>query len=491
MDSGIINDKFRAVSRQNSISSLPKSAEDSSEQELRRIIKAVESASNAIWLTDARGQKVIYHNPAFTNLFGYTGAELNTIGGTRVLYIDPSSADAVYGTVAGGRTWNGEVALRSRDGETLIIALIGDIVTDENNMTVGYLGIATDITAQKKTEEELIDSRQRMADIIDFLPDATMVIDIEGRVIAWNHAMEEMTGVNADQIIGRDNYEHAIPFYGERRPILIDLVFKPDRELEEKYSFIKREKELLIAETRTSRLKGKGAVLWGKANILYDTAGNRVGAIEAIRDITDRIRSEEKLKQSLDDLRATLEGTVNALAETTEKRDPYTAGHQERVARLSTAIGFEMGLGESQINCIRIAAKIHDIGKIHIPADILGKPGIINSLERAMINTHSQVGYEIITMIPFNLPVAEIVLQHHERINGSGYPRGLRKADILLEASIVAVADVVEAMSMHRPYRPALGISKALEEINQKSGILYHEDVVKACKTVFDNGFQF
>lgn len=459
------------------------------EEELLRIKKAVESASSAIWITDSRGQKVIYHNQAFADLFKFSREELNALGGTRSLYVDLQTADLVYRTLKEGSTWSGEIALHTKDGKVLPISLTGDVVRDEYGQNTAFVGVATDITLHKKTAADLMESRQRLADIIDFLPDATMVVDREGVVIAWNHAMEEMTGVMAEEMLGKGDYEYSLPFYGSRRPILIDLVSRPQDEVETQYQFIQREKQTLIAETRTPCVKGREAVLWCKANILYGTDNQPVGAIEAIRDITARIRAEEGLKLSLDNLQETLEGTVNALAETVERRDPYTAGHQERVASLACAIGREMGVKGHRIETLRIAAKIHDIGKIHLPADILSKPGILNQLERAMINTHPRVGHEIVAMIPFSIPVAEIVLQHHERMDGSGYPQGLKGPEIMLESCIIAVADVVEAMSMHRPYRPALGIEEALKEIMENRGRLYHEDVVDACLAVFQKGF--
>jgi putative nucleotidyltransferase with HDIG domain len=173
-------------------------------------------------------------------------------------------------------------------------------------------------------------------------------------------------------------------------------------------------------------------------------------------------------------------------------RDPYTAGHQQRVTQLAVAIATEMGLPTEQIDGIRVIGTLHDVGKICIPAEILSKPGKLTKVEFTIIKIHSQAGYNILKTVEFPWPVAKIVLQHHERMNGSGYPKGLRGEDILLESRILAVADVVEAMSSHRPYRPALGTHKALEEIEQNSGVLYDADVADACLRLFrEKGFQF
>jgi putative nucleotidyltransferase with HDIG domain len=220
---------------------------------------------------------------------------------------------------------------------------------------------------------------------------------------------------------------------------------------------------------------------------LYDTRGEIVGAIESVRDITDRKEAEEDLIKSHERLEAIFSGTVSALAVTTEKRDQYTAGHQHRVAALACAIAREMGLPERTIDDIKIAGTLHDIGKLYVPLDILSQTGKLTDIEKLFVKTHPATGYDIIKSIPFEGPIAEIILQHHERFDGSGYPRGLKSGDILLEAKVLSVADVVEAMASHRPYRVALGIDKALEEIQVNSGILYDEQVVKACVSVIRN----
>ena len=198
------------------------------------------------------------------------------------------------------------------------------------------------------------------------------------------------------------------------------------------------------------------------------------------------IELEEERKRAKQKLQKTLEETIYALASAIEMRDPYTAGHQKRVTKLACAIAKEMGLSKEQIEGIRMAGLIHDIGKISIPSEILTKPGKLNDLEYSLIKTHPQAGYNILKGIEFPWPVAQIVLQHHEMMDGSGYPQGLCGKDILLEARILAVADVVEAMSSHRPYRPAYGIDKALEEISKNKGILYDPEVVNACLRLFN-----
>ena len=212
------------------------------------------------------------------------------------------------------------------------------------------------------------------------------------------------------------------------------------------------------------------------------------------RDIQEEERKkiENELKDSLKDLRKTLRGVFQAMALTVETRDPYTAGHQRRVADLSRSIAKEMGLSKNKITGIRIAGALHDIGKIAIPSEILSKPSQLSKTEFELIKNHSQIGYNILKSIKFPWPVSQIVLQHHERMDGSGYPNGLLGKEVLIEGRIVGVADVVEAIASHRPYRPALGIDIALEEISINKNKLYDAEVVNACLKVFkDKNFKF
>jgi putative nucleotidyltransferase with HDIG domain len=215
----------------------------------------------------------------------------------------------------------------------------------------------------------------------------------------------------------------------------------------------------------------------------------RIAALEAIE--TEHKQATKELQSSYDQLRETFIATVNALASTVEMKDPYTAGHQQWVTRLACAIAKEMGLTEEQIEGIRMAGLIHDIGKINIPSEILTKPGHLSEIQYNMVKIHPQVGCDILREIKFPWPVAQIVLQHHERMDGSGYPQGLSDDEIILEARILAVADTVEAMSSHRSYRGAHGIERALDEISRNRGTLYDPEVVDACLRLFEKGFRF
>ena len=214
--------------------------------------------------------------------------------------------------------------------------------------------------------------------------------------------------------------------------------------------------------------------------------------VAALRDLSDRERAAQELERSLAQLRSAMEGVVQVLASTVESRDPYTAGHQRRTAELAGAIARHMQLPRERVEAVTMAAAIHDIGKISVPAEILSRPGKISELEMSLIRTHSRTGYEVLATVDFPWPIADIVLQHHERLDGSGYPEGLTGDEIPLEARILAVADVVEAMASHRPYRPARGIEAALAEIAAGKGVLYDPGVAEACLSlVLDRGFTF
>ncbi|MCK7472340.1 MAG: HD-GYP domain-containing protein [Desulfomicrobium escambiense] len=208
-------------------------------------------------------------------------------------------------------------------------------------------------------------------------------------------------------------------------------------------------------------------------------------------NITERKKAEEKLQQTLESLRKAVGATIQVLVSAVESRDSYTAGHQSRSADLACAIAKEMGLAQDKIEGIRMAGSIHDIGKLSIPAEILSKPTKLTDLEFALIKEHSRSGYEMLKDVESPWPLAEIVYQHHERMNGSGYPRNLKGDEIIIESQILAVADVVEAMASHRPYRPTLGIEAALEEIEKNKGILYAAVIADACLRLFrKKGYQ-
>ncbi|MCK4504506.1 MAG: tetratricopeptide repeat protein [Candidatus Aegiribacteria sp.] len=247
----------------------------------------------------------------------------------------------------------------------------------------------------------------------------------------------------------------------------------------------------------TERKKKEAAIYKLKNIELQNEISERIHFEEELRKHQDQLEElinerTIKLKNSYNKLERGFQGTIELFSKITELKDPYTSGHQVRVAKLASAIAREMELPEEKIEAIHVASLVHDIGKINVPQEILSKPGILSNLEMKMIQIHPQAGYNILSEINFPWPIAEIVREHHEHIDGSGYPQGLKGNDISIEARIICVADVIEAMSFHRPYRAVLGLKEAVQEITDNEDILYDKDVVRACKKVIcEKGFSF
>jgi len=446
----------------------------------------IETSQDLIYTIDSKGV-LTYVNPTLERVMGYKKSELNGQSVSRIAAPEFMDIMRDYFRMAmkGESISVYEVDLIRKDGTEVSVEFNVTTLFDPDGNPSGRFGIGRDITERKKAEKERREYELRLASIIDFQPDAMLAIDRDGKVIAWNRAIEDMTGVKSEEILGKGNYEHALPFYGKRRPILLDFVFFWDQEIEKQYSFIKKEGDALYTETEVPFVRGESRILWGKASPLYDIGGNIVGAIESIRDVTERKQAEERLEEAIESLRKAFGTIIQVMVSAVEVRDPYTAGHQFRSADIARSIATEMGLSQEKIEGIRIAGSIHDIGKLAIPAEILSKPTKLSALEFSLIKEHARRGYEMLKDVESPWPLAEIVCQHHERMNGSGYPRNLKGDDILLEARIMAVADVVEAMTAHRPYRPALGIDAALKEIENNRGLLYDSDVVDACLRLF------
>ncbi len=314
--------------------------------------------------------------------------------------------------------------------------------------------------------------------------DAVITTDKAGSLTFMNPVAENLTGWKLEEAIGKD--------LGEELNILKDKRITSG-VVRKKYTSENWVTEEIESNTQAVLVSKKGEkipIRYSKTPI-YDERDDTLGCVLVLRDITPQRKVEEILKQNSEKLRKAIEGTIQAISLVVETRDHYTATHQRRVANLACAIAEKMGLVEERVNGILVAGVFHDIGKIYLPKEILNKPGKLTNSEYAVIMNHSQVGYEILKAVNFPWPIAQMVLQHHERMNGSGYPNGLLGEDILLEARILAVADVVEAMSSDRPYRRALGIDVALEEIERERGKTFDPEVVYACLKLFrEDGYK-
>jgi PAS domain S-box-containing protein/putative nucleotidyltransferase with HDIG domain len=328
----------------------------------------------------------------------------------------------------------------------------------------------------RRAQGELEASRARYFDLYDLAPVGYFTVSEQGLILEANLTAAGLLGVARGALV--------------RQP-LTRFILPEDQDL--CYRHCK-----LFFETRAPQvsemrmLRADAAPFWARleATAVQDADGAPV-CRTVVSDITERKGAEEKLQKSLEQLRRAVETTIRVLVLAVETKDPYTAGHQKRTTNLARAMATEMDLPPEKIEGLRMAGVIHDIGKISIPSEILSKPTKLPAMEYSLIKEHARHGYEILKDVESPWPLADIVYQHHERINGSGYPRGLKGEEILIEALILAVADVVEAMASHRLYRPALGMSAALEEIEENRGILYDPAAVETClRLIREKGFQ-
>jgi PAS domain S-box-containing protein/putative nucleotidyltransferase with HDIG domain len=342
----------------------------------------------------------------------------------------------------------------------------------ENGFPTGATAVVHDITERKLAEEALRRSEEKYRLLVDNANDGVFIAQ-NGRIKFPNPKMIQILGYSADEL-AEIHY--------------LELVHPDDRVIIDRVKG-KKATDGEMASIYSIRVRSKtGKEIWAQISSVPIYWDERPATLNFVRDITYQRIAEDELRQTVEKLRKVAGATVHAMSQTVEVRDPYTAGHQKRVSNIARAIATEMKLSPEMIEGIRMAGNIHDIGKISVPAEILSKPGSLTDIQFALVKAHPKTGYEILKGIEFPWDIARIVLQHHERIDGSGYPQGLIGDDILLEAKILAVADVVEAMSSHRPYRPALGVGKALDELSSKKGKLYDPRVVDAFEKALKAG---
>ena len=331
----------------------------------------------------------------------------------------------------------------------------------------------------KATREDVARASSVLRATLESTADGIIVVDLNGRVIGFNRRFQTMCDISDELMEIMDDNQILAHF--------MELVEGPE-------SFIEQVQKIYESpdEQVNDYIELKDGRIFERFSLPQRLGNETIGRVWSFRDITDARLAQEELQQTLKTLRRALGGTIQAIALTVEKKDPYTAGHQQRVADLARAIGTDMGLSKHVIDGIRLAGSIHDIGKNCVPADILSKPGKLTEHEFGIIKTHPEVGFDILRGINFPWPIAKTVLQHHERLDGSGYPSGLKDPDIIIEARIIAVADVVEAISTHRPYRPALGIDVAIQEITTGRGTIYDADAVDSCvKLLSEKKYRF
>ncbi|MCX5997593.1 MAG: PAS domain S-box protein [Chloroflexi bacterium] len=390
----------------------------------------------------------------------------------------------------------GEIAcsLQKKDGTALPASMNVSWISGETGAPASIVLSLREAPVAAPPAEE----RPLQAGTIENSPTAIILVNEDTTIAAVNAAFELLSGYTREEIEGRKSWIEFVAI--EDQPRLkryyllrrIDPGSAPDTY---EFKFIGRDGNARDVVVYVSPLPGSGGQ---QSATLIDLAGYRKAAVEENgQQEPEKVEpvdlpGEEKAGQSLEHLQRTLHNVITAMSKIIEMRDPYTFGHQARVAALACAIAVEMGLSADQLQGIEIAAKIHDIGKVYVPMEILSKPGQLSSVERQIIQAHAQGSYDILKSVEFPWPVAEIALQHHERIDGSGYPAGHKGNEIRIEAKILMIADVVEAMVSHRPYRPSLGIEAALNEIKANSGTLYDAEIAGICIRLFgEKGFSF
>jgi len=432
----------------------------------------VEKAGIAILIDDQRGN-FIYANKRYAQIFGYPAEEIKNLSIFSVVHPEDLKKVRSYhqGHLVGKKVpARYEFKGIKKDG-SIIYCEVDSTPIKEGKTIVGTRSYLWDITERKELEAAIRESEELFRSIVEHSHEGILLIDEKFKIVYCSGELIQNLDYHVDEILGHDFRDFLDE---ESRPLVADHYLRRQRgeKVPPRYEF------------NIVRKDGTKRRVEISSDVIKDATG-KMRTVAQLLDITERKKAEELNNEMMKNLRKALDGTINVIALTVEARDPFTSGHQRRVADLARAIATEMGLPRDSIEAIRSAAIIHDLGKIHVPADILNKPSSLTKIEFNFIKVHPEVAYNILKDIEFPWPVAEIIYEHHERWNGSGYPRGLSGQNILLEARILAVADVVEAMASHRPYRPPLGIEKALEELVANSGRLYDPEVVEACLLVF------
>ena len=442
--------------------------------------------SDYVWLMDS-GFRITYISPSLEKLLG---RKLDAEGQLLLdEVITPASCKAVRELLStstpstGDDVLNGllagllELEFISKKDRTIWGECKFSLIRNEDGQAIYILGEGRNISKRKQIETALRESEMNFRRSLDESPLGVRISTAAGETIYANRAILDIYGYESVEEL------KATPIKNRYTPESY-AEYQVRKYKRQRGDFGPSEYDINIVR-KTGEIRHlhvfRKQIFWSgikQFHVIY-------------QDITERQQAEEKLKATLENLRQSIKTTIEVLNMASEAKDPYVSGHQKRVANLARAIASEEGLPHDKIEGIRMAGTIHDIGKLSVPAEILSKATRLTNLEFSLVKEHAQIGYDILKNVESPWPLAKIVQQHHERMNGTGYPGRLKGEDILIESRIMAVADVVEAMASHRPYRPALGIDAALDEIRKNRGILYDEDVVDACLTLFEEkGYQ-
>ena len=439
----------------------------------------VDTSASGIAIADDAGTLVLV-NDRLCDMFGYSRDEV--MGKQFLDFIHPEErgriASDFFDAVASSKTLPTlEFRGVRRDGSTVWLFTTPNPLKIGDRLS-GFSVVIQDITQLKQAETALKENEAKYRTVVENMHDVLYRTDTNGDIILVSPSVTRLLGIeSAEQVIGKN--------------LARDFYANPD-DRAHTLKLLVANGEVVDLEINLRRPDGKVITIAANSHIYRDDSGQPAGVEGIVRDITERKKAEEDLRAALERLGSSLESTINAIAMLSELRDPYTAGHQRRVTQLALAIAADLGLPDNRMQPLRVAGLLHDVGKIYVPSEILSKPGRLTDLEMGLARTHATASYDVIAAIKFPWPIADIVVQHHERMDGSGYPAGLKGDEITLEARILAVADVTEAMMSHRPYRPSLGLDKAVAEISANRGRLYDENAVDACiKILTEKGFTF
>ncbi len=433
----------------------------------------VESSPIGAYLV--QDNKFVYVNRAFAEMMGYTPEEITGNLGPLDL-VHPEDKELVARKMEerlAGKVEETHYVVRGirKDGKIVYGEIFGRRIDFRGKPAL--FGTVVDITEKLQLIDSLRESEALFRAILDAAPDAIVTVNARAEIIGWSKGAERIFGYSTEEARGNPLWIIMPPRF--RRQFAAEF----QRALETgEYKHVGHLKEILC-------LRKDGTEFPAEISISKWETKEGPCFVGIVRDITER-------KEALWRWRKFLQKLVKSLSKAFQVRDPYTGRHQLRVAELCKAIAEEMGLPQDVVEGIYIGALLHDVGKLAVPAEILSKPAKLTPAERALVERHTEVGYEILKEADFPWPVAEMALQHHERLDGSGYPQGLKGDQIILEARILAVADVVESMSSRRPYRAAISLEETLREIERGKGTLYDPRVVEACLRLFrEKGFRF
>ena len=490
-----------------------------SEERYRTILNEMEEGYQEV---DLKGNFTFF-NEAFLKLFGYSRDEMMGTNFSRYA-AEKAIAKKVYNSYkrmyeTGLPIQTDEWDIIRKDGVRRTLEFWAAMLRDEKDRPTGFRGIVRDITDRKRAEEAIKLNEARLQgllriseyrakstqDLLDYaLEEAIRLTDSRiGYIYFYDDAKKEFQlNTWSKEVMNECTIKEPAVIYqldktgiwGEAvrqsRPIVIND-FQAPHALKKGYpeGHAPLYRFLTVPVFNAGRIVAVAGVANKPTDYDESDARQLTLLMDSVWRMTEQKKAELALTETMERLRKALRETIQAISMTVEARDPYTAGHQRRVADLSAAMAAEIGLPPDAIEGMRMAGLIHDLGKILVPAEILNKASRLTEIEFNLVKTHSQSGYDILKGIEFPWPIARMVLEHHERVDGSGYPNGLTGDALLLESRILAVADVVESMASHRPYRPAIGLEPALEEIVSNRGVLYDPEAVDACVNVFRKGY--